>query len=165
MTNAVGNPQLVSTLAQATAQMLHWSKDPEGRAPGDGVAGEFLWHGAQLDLEIAAEVLLALGIAALAPGESAIYQLTCNVADIDAHLGPLENAPPLDRIISAFIGIANLRGAIDVSRHAIFSTPAHVQHAMEALTSAGYAARAGDLFRWRETIRPAMRIQHLWPEA
>lgn len=155
---------LSAILAQETARMLNWSVDMDGQTPGSGKAGEFIWHGAQLELEIATEVLHAMGVA-IHVHNKANFQLAIDVDKVAAHVLTLspDRLPPLDRTISAFIGIASLRDAIRVHPDSISRPPPELRPAMSALVSAGYAERADGLFAWCEKIRPAMGIQHMWP--
>ncbi len=166
MTASIGtNLQLAAVLLQTTVQMLHWSKDPEcGRPDGEAKAGEYFWHSFQLDLEVPTEILASLGLATPTLYNTSVHQLLVDAADVPAHVASMSgNDLPLDRVISAFLGVASLRGYVDVSREAVFMPPSDIYPAMNALADADYAKRSGEGFAWRERIRPAMHVQHFWP--
>lgn len=154
---------VAAILAQTTARLLHWSKDQETWVAAEGRAGDYVDHNYQLCFEIATDVLTRLGLTQHVRGP--FYQLLVDVDDAEAFANAVapHETPPIDEMISAFLGMADQRGLIPMKPDAVFEAREACGAAMRALAAAGYAEEAGGLFTWREEIRPAMCLQHFWP--
>lgn len=165
---------LYAELAAGVARALPWSLDTFIWRPGRGSAGEVISHDRMLAFEIASELLERLTLIdainaegeLVPPAETTIRRLRIDVAAIPAYIAKTAPTdPPPEDLLAAFTGLCAQRGIMPTDRDAIFTPPHAYLPLMKALSAAGYAEAAGDMFSWTDKSAPAMRAQHLWSAA
>jgi hypothetical protein len=165
---------LYAELAAAVARALPWSLDTFIWRAGRGSAGEVFSHDSMLAFEVASGVLERLDLIdainsdgeIVPPDETSIRRLRIDVAAIATHIVKTAPAdPPPEDLLATFTGLCAQRGIMPTDRDAIFTPPHAYLPLMKALSSAGYAEAAGDMFSWTDKTAPAMRAQHLWSAA
>lgn len=97
---------------------------------------------------------------------AAYFRLKFDVPELREHLGQglPPSAPPLSKVIEAFLGITTDYVPVISARRDEIAVHPGFERTFELLNGCGYVERVGDKVKWTNKIAPHMRATYVWTE-